>query len=272
MSRPITLHNVQARKRLLGVAIAALMTLSACSSSDEKPSLEAAPAPEKKVEATATKCGDPIGENVNLVAEAKDTVSVVPVYSDPAKPEPDQALGNPLLYNGDANAPLPLVLLVKEAPEDNCDWLEVYLAQRPNGSIGWIKRADVDVTSHTYRMEAHLAAFKLNVFEDGKQIGDYDIAVATEDTPTPGGMFFTNMLLQPPDPNGDYGPFAYGLSGYSEKLTSFNGGDGQLGIHGTNQPEKIGTRVSHGCIRLRNEDITALALKLPLGVPVQIYA
>jgi lipoprotein-anchoring transpeptidase ErfK/SrfK len=55
-------------------------------------------------------------------------------------------------------------------------------------------------------------------------------------------------------------------------LQTFNGGPGQLGIHGTNQPQLLGTKVSHGCIRMSNEDITRLAGILPLGVPVEILA
>lgn len=247
---------------------------SACSSSNQKPTLEAADTPTQAVEkADRNACTDPIGPDVNLVAQAKDSVPKVPVYSDPTSPQPAQSLANPKLYNDDPNAPVPLVFLVKEAPTDrDCQWLNVYLAQRPNGSTGWIKRADVQVSAHEYRMEAHLSDFRLKVFNEGKLVHDWPIAVAEDDTPTPGGLFYTNMLLKPPDPNGDYGPYAFGLSGFSEKLTSFNGGDGQLGMHGTNRPEKIGTKVSHGCIRLENDNISALAKQLPLGVPVKIYA
>ncbi len=94
--------------------------------------------------------------------------------------------------------------------------------------------------------------------------------MAKNNTPTPGGIYYLVELIQPPDPNGDYGPYAYGLSGYSNTLTSFNGGPGQLGIHGTDDPAGIGTQVSHGCIRMSNADITQLAKILPLGTPVQI--
>ncbi len=55
-------------------------------------------------------------------------------------------------------------------------------------------------------------------------------------------------------------------------LTSFNGGDGVIGIHGTNDPSSVGRDVSHGCIRLRNADVTYLAERLPLGTPVRILA
>ena len=47
-------------------------------------------------------------------------------------------------------------------------------------------------------------------------------------------------------------------------------GDG-YGIHGTNAPETIGRSVSHGCVRLRNEDIEKLYDMVPVGTPVYIY-
>jgi lipoprotein-anchoring transpeptidase ErfK/SrfK len=74
----------------------------------------------------------------------------------------------------------------------------------------------------------------------------------------------------PPTANGPYGPYAYGLSGFSNVLTSFGSGDGVIGIHGTNEPWLIGKDVSHGCIRMRNDDIERLAQFLPLGTPVEI--
>ena len=62
------------------------------------------------------------------------------------------------------------------------------------------------------------------------------------------------------------------MSGYSEVLFEFAGGNGVVGIHGTNNPSLLGTDVSHGCIRMSNEGITRLADTLPLGVPVEIHA
>jgi hypothetical protein len=47
-------------------------------------------------------------------------------------------------------------------------------------------------------------------------------------------------------------------------------GDG-YGIHGTNNPGSIGTSVSHGCIRMRNEDIETLFRIVDVGTPVYIY-
>jgi len=47
-------------------------------------------------------------------------------------------------------------------------------------------------------------------------------------------------------------------------------GDGYA-LHGTNKPETIGQAVSHGCVRLRNEDIEKLYEMVPVGTPVYIY-
>ena len=66
-----------------------------------------------------------------------------------------------------------------------------------------------------------------------------------------------------------YGPVAFGTSARSPVLTDWPAG-GFVGVHGTNQPELVPGRVSHGCIRLRNEDILRLARLLPVGTPVTI--
>ncbi len=42
-------------------------------------------------------------------------------------------------------------------------------------------------------------------------------------------------------------------------------------MHGTNRPETVGGSVSHGCVRLRNEDIAKLYAMVPVGTPVYIY-
>ena len=101
---------------------------------------------------------------------------------------------------------------------------------------------------------------------------DTTVAIGTGETPTPIGAFYLTELLRPPDPDGPYGPFAYGLSGFSESLDSFNGGPGIIGIHGTNAPELLGRDVSHGCVRVGNNVISEMATFLPLGTPVLIHS
>lgn len=176
-----------------------------------------------------------------------------------------RTLPNPRAINGDPNASVPLVLLAKQRQGD---WYEVWLPIRPNGSTGWVRKSDFKVTNHNFLIEVRLSQYNLKVYDGDKLIMNTAIGVATNNTPTPGGLYYIIELLAPPNPNGPYGPYAYGLSGYSNVHRSFAGGPGQLGMHGTNQPGGIGRQISNGCIRMRNQDITTLAKTLPLGVPV----
>ena len=56
-----------------------------------------------------------------------------------------------------------------------------------------------------------------------------------------------------------------------DKRDSFGGGDGRLGLHGTDQPATLGSDVTNGCIRVHNEAITQLAAAVPLGTPLTIH-
>ncbi|MBC7541772.1 MAG: L,D-transpeptidase [Candidatus Sericytochromatia bacterium] len=44
-----------------------------------------------------------------------------------------------------------------------------------------------------------------------------------------------------------------------------------IGIHGTNEPERLGTPVSHGCVRLKNDDVLQLLQHVPDNCPVVIH-
>src|SRR5436305_485615 len=65
-----------------------------------------------------------------------------------------------------------------------------------------------------------------------------------------------------------YGPYAFGTGAYSV-LSDWPGG-GVIGIHGTDQPELIPGRPSHGCIRVPDSAITRLWRLMPVGTPVTI--
>jgi len=150
------------------------------------------------------------------------------------------------------------------------DWLNVMLPMRPNGSTGWIRAGDVSLAGHDYRILVELGAHKLTVLKGDGIFHEEPVGVGVTNTPTPGGTFYTVELFASQKPA--YGPYAYGLSGYSEVLYDFAGGDGQFGIHGTSDPSGLGSDVSNGCIRMSNEGITRLAETLPIGVPVEIRA
>lgn len=262
-------------KRWSSIALAAVMTLGVTACAGDDADTDALPPPVEVTSAATAipkPCGDdilPPGTSYTATAALDGELAI---YDSPDAATPSRTMTNPRLFNNDPNAKVPLVFLVADTPDDACDWIEVMLPVRPNGTTGFVKRTDVSVTSNPYRIEIRLGDFNLKVYESDEVIMDTVIAEASENTPTPGGVYFTTELVKTANPGGSYGPYAYGLSGFSEVLQTFNGGPGQLGIHGTNQPQLLGQKVSHGCIRMSNEDITTLAGILPLGVPVEIIA
>jgi lipoprotein-anchoring transpeptidase ErfK/SrfK len=196
------------------------------------------------------------------------TTPAVPIYAHPGEGEPARTLPNPRPINDNPRTTVPLVMnVIREAN----GWIEVSLPVRPNGSTGWVHSSDVKVTGHNFHVDVDLSGFALKVFEGNDVVLDARIGVASDNYPTPGGTYYITELIKTSNPNGAYGPYAFGLSGYSDVLTTFAGGPGQLAIHGTNEPQRIGTKVSHGCVRVRNDDIVAMVkLGLPLGTPVTI--
>lgn len=149
-------------------------------------------------------------------------------------------------------------------------WLHVSLPVRPNGSTGWIAAESVERRETQLRVEVDLDARTLRLFDGDELMEESTVAVGAPDTPTPRGIFFVTDLVDTGDEDGAYGPYALGLSGHSDELTEFAGGDGQVGIHGTNDPSSIGQDVSHGCVRLPNDVIARLVELVPLGTPVHI--
>ena len=196
---------------------------------------------------------------ISTVAEA--IVPKVGVYDAQAAAQASKSLDNPQPSGA------PLVFLVKEV---QADWVNVFLPVRPNGSTGWVKRSDVKLSQHDWRVVVETGAHQITVYQGANVFLQEPIAVGKQDTPTPGGVYYIKELLKPPNPNTVYGPYAYGLSGFSNVLTDFNGGEGVIGIHGNNDASVLGHDVSHGCIRMSNPGIEKLVSVLPLGVPVEI--
>lgn len=149
-------------------------------------------------------------------------------------------------------------------------WVRVYLPTRPNGSQGWVRKRALKMYNNPYRIVIRLRGHKLNLWRGQRRVATYPVALGTSRTPTPRGLFYITELLKPRSPHGPYGPYAFGLSAHSNALKRFAGGDGRVGVHGTNQPQLIGSNVSNGCIRLRNQAIRRLAKILPLGTPVYV--
>ena len=230
-------------------------------------------------------------EEVNIVAVGNGTQvevdgsggGTVQVFAEPDAPQPLANIENPKSAEG-LNVG-PVVFLANGPVDPAADWLNVLLPVRPNGSDGWVRRRDVTLTANEFRIDVELTAHRLRVFDGDERVMEAPIGVGTTNTPTPGGAFYIRSLIASTDPV--YGTYAFGLSGFSEVHETFNGGPGDIGIHGTNDPGTIGTDVSNGCIRLEDGNVVRLAEILPeatgaqsdapaittgLGVPVRIIA
>jgi L,D-transpeptidase catalytic domain len=148
-------------------------------------------------------------------------------------------------------------------------WYLVRLAILPNNSTGWVPRSALGklyiLHTHLYvNRETQTATLK----GDGRTIFTTRVGVGRPYWPTPAGQFYVRDKLVG-FTNSFYGPLAFGTSARSAVLTDWPGG-GYIGIHGTNEPQLIPGRISHGCIRVPNDRILALAKLMPVGTPVTV--
>jgi hypothetical protein len=149
-------------------------------------------------------------------------------------------------------------------------WVRLRVPGRPHGRIGWVRRSDLGAFHLTHwAFSVDLSRLRATLLLDGRETWSAPIGVGSPDTPTPIGHFWIRELLHVPG-HTLYGPFAFGTSDYSV-LSEWPHG-GVIGIHGTNQPQLIPGRPSHGCVRMSNADIVYLAHHLPIGAPVDIVA
>jgi L,D-transpeptidase catalytic domain len=160
----------------------------------------------------------------------------------------------------------PRVLLVESTTSG---WVRVSLPTRPNGSHGWVRQGDMRLEPVTGKITVDRGTRQLIYQVDGREVARSSVAIGSPANPTPAGAFFVTDRVQPRTRTGAYGSFALGLSAHSTTLTEFGSGDGQIGIHGTDQDDSIGRAVSHGCIRVP-DDVADTLRSVPLGTPVHI--
>jgi L,D-transpeptidase catalytic domain len=139
---------------------------------------------------------------------------------------------------------------------------------RAAGTTGWAPRDALGgYQSVDTRLLVDTSDFTATLLRGGKVVFSARVGVGTAAAPTPTGSYFVRNRLTKYRST-VYGPVAFGTSARST-LTDWPAG-GFVGIHGTSQPELIPGRVSHGCIRMRNDDILELARLMPVGTPLEI--
>jgi len=148
-------------------------------------------------------------------------------------------------------------------------WIKVRLPILPANRTGWVPRKALsDWKEVRTRLVVDRRRLNATLFRRGKVIFRAPVGVGQPHWPTPRGEFFIRNQLYGFG-NAVYGPIAFGTSARSAVLTDWPGG-GFIGIHGTNQPQILPGRVSHGCIRMKNPHILRLAGLMPVGTPVTV--
>jgi lipoprotein-anchoring transpeptidase ErfK/SrfK len=149
-------------------------------------------------------------------------------------------------------------------------WLRVRLPGRPNGSTGWIRTRATAVGVTPWHIVVDTARRRVLVFRAGRVVKIFRAVVGKPSTPTPAGTFFVEeaVRLSPADVGA---PFALALSARSNVLQEFDGGPGQIALHGlSNIGGILGTAASHGCVRLDDAAMRWLVGRIGAGVPVTV--
>jgi lipoprotein-anchoring transpeptidase ErfK/SrfK len=222
-----------------------------------------APAGRSVDPASGLSVSGPIGPPWPTSFTAADaTAGQVALYQSPGVPVPGgRSLPNPTREG------VPLVMLVRQ---DQGDWLQVQINTRPNGATAWVQRSQVSLRSVPNHVVIDLAARKVTVYHGDAPIWSASVAPGKASSPTPTGSFYVDVLAKPPNPNGPYGAYQISFTGFSNVYERFGSGNGQVAMHGTNEPALIGTPASHGCVRMSNPDITYLLGLAPQGTPVDV--
>jgi len=182
-------------------------------------------------------------------------------------PYPNSRTLTRLRYLTEDGRPEVYLALSKFVDDQGRSWVRIRLPMRPIGTKGWVRRTALE-RLHVVK-EALLVnrkTLRATLYRAGKRVWRAPIGIGRPGLKTPAGHFYAREKLRSLDPF--YGPIAFGTSAYSH-FTDWPGG-GVVGIHGTSEPWLIPGRPSHGCVRVRNEDIVRLERLMPLGTPIRI--
>jgi hypothetical protein len=150
-------------------------------------------------------------------------------------------------------------------------WIDVELPERPNGVTGWVQASALGPL-HVVggRLVVSRSLLRATLYNRaGTAIWSARVGIGKAALPTPAGHFYVREKLRAIG-NPEYGPYAIGTSAYAAPALSDWPGGGIIGIHGTDQPQLIPGDPSHGCVRMRNADITRLWHMIAIGTPVDI--
>jgi len=153
-------------------------------------------------------------------------------------------------------------------------WLGVVTSERPNGSLGWVRKASASLRLRSTRWSLHadLSARTLTLRRNGRRVHRLSVAIGAPGSETPTGRFAVTDKLSGSQFGPYYGCCILALSGHQPKTPAGWRGGSRLAIHGTDAPSTIGTAASAGCLRASDGDLQTLMNKVALGTPVLVRA
>jgi hypothetical protein len=168
---------------------------------------------------------------------------------------------------GTANLVLALAARVRD--DRGRVWVRVRIPALPDQGTAWVLRSALGAYQIVpTRLVVDRRRLRATLLRDGRVVFRAPVGIGAPGTPTPAGRFYVrDVVTRYSSPM--YGPIAFGTSAKSPTLTDWPGG-GFVGVHGTDRPDLVPGRISHGCIRLRNADIVRLSRLMPVGTPLTI--
>jgi L,D-transpeptidase catalytic domain len=139
-------------------------------------------------------------------------------------------------------------------------WARLRLSGRPDDASGWVARRRLILRPTPWRLVVSTRARTLTVLRSGHRVRVLPVVVGAPTTPTPRGLFSIVHVWRS-DPDAFVGSWVLGLTAHSEVLRHFEGGSGEVGIHGRGGAsllDPLGSAASHGCIRVANRSIDRL--------------
>ena len=101
------------------------------------------------------------------------------------------------------------------------DWVRVLLPLRPNGSVGWVRASEVALERMPYRIIIEVNTNTLTVDGPDGNIVTTKVALGTNNTPTPTGLFYIREIVHRPTPTADWGPSRLASRGSPKNFAAF---------------------------------------------------
>ncbi|MBA3402636.1 MAG: L,D-transpeptidase [Actinobacteria bacterium] len=155
---------------------------------------------------------------------------------------------------------------VRHPKTENPTWYRISVPGRPNGRTGWVPAGAVELRPVRKRLVVDRSERRFEFWDGDRLVRSGKVAVGAPGAETPTGLFYVQSKFTPAAEI--LGAYAFETSAYS-KLSDWPGG-GIVGVHGTPQPWLLGQAVSHGCVRLHNDDVRWLRSRMPAGTPIKI--